>query len=99
MTSGPVNLKVVDDTLAAIESCISDLRAIPHESLAAFTADRRNPAAAESLVRRALQATFDLLRHLLAKAEGRGALEYKQVAQLGARPSNRRWTAESQVSA
>lgn len=84
MTTGPVDLKVVSDALASLASCLADLRALPHESLAEFTADRRNPAAAESLLRRALQAIFDLLRHLLAKGQGQGVLQYKQVAALAA---------------
>ena len=44
----------------------------------------RNPAAAESLVRRALQSLFDLLRHLLAKGLGKPVLEYKEIARSAA---------------
>jgi len=84
VTPGPVNLKVVDDLLGSIDSCLADLRDLPSASLAEFTADRRNPAAAESLVRRALQSLFDLLRHLLAKGQGKAVLEYKQIARRAA---------------
>lgn len=84
MTPGPVDLKVVNDALAAIGSCLADLRALPQGSFAEFAADRRNAAAAESLLRRTLQAIFDLLRHLVAKGQGHGVLEYKQVARLAA---------------
>jgi uncharacterized protein YutE (UPF0331/DUF86 family) len=84
VTPGRVDLKVVDDRLAAIESCLADLRALPSSSLDEFTADRRNPAAAESLVRRALQSLFDLLRHLLANGLGRPVLEYKEIARAAA---------------
>jgi uncharacterized protein YutE (UPF0331/DUF86 family) len=84
VTPGPMDLKVVNDALAAITSCLADLRALPQGSLAEFTADRRNPAAAESLVRRTLQTIFDLLRHLVAKGQGQGMLEYKQVARFAA---------------
>ena len=37
-------------------------------------------AAAESYLRRALEALLDLGRHVLAKGLGEGALEYKQIA-------------------
>ncbi len=37
-------------------------------------------AAAQSYVRRALEALLDLGRHVLAKGLGKGVLEYKQVA-------------------
>jgi len=55
---------------------------LPQSSLAEFLADRRNPPAAESLLRRAIQAFFDLLRHLVAKSSGRGVLEYKELARV-----------------
>jgi hypothetical protein len=54
----------------------------PWRTLAEFTGDRRNPAAAESLIRRAIEALFDVTRHLLAKGFGLGALEYRQAAEL-----------------
>jgi uncharacterized protein YutE (UPF0331/DUF86 family) len=80
MTSG----KVIGDGLETVEACLADLRLLPHTSLAEFLSDRRNPPAAESLVRRAIQALFDVLRHLLAKGYGRGVLEYKELARLAA---------------
>jgi uncharacterized protein YutE (UPF0331/DUF86 family) len=85
MTAGGVNLKVVGDGLEIVETCLTELRSLPHSSLAEFLSDRRNPPAAESLVRRAIQALFDVLRHLLAKGSGRGVLEYKELARLAAR--------------
>jgi uncharacterized protein YutE (UPF0331/DUF86 family) len=84
MTQGAINIKVVGDALEMIASCLRDLRALPQVSLAEFLADRRNPAAAESLLRRAIQAYFDLLRHLLSKTSGRGVLEYKELARAAA---------------
>jgi uncharacterized protein YutE (UPF0331/DUF86 family) len=85
MTSGEINLKVVSDSLELIATCLRDLRALPQSSLAEFLADRRNPAAAESLLRRAIQAFFDLLRHVLAKTYGQGVLEYKELAREAAK--------------
>jgi len=48
--------------------------------VAAFEADPRNAAAAESYLRRALEALLDLGRHILAKGIGKGPAEYKEVA-------------------
>ncbi len=84
MTKGPVSMKVVGDLLRSLEVCLEDLRKLPTESPEGFTVDFRNPAAAESLLRRAIQAIFDLLRHLLARGYGKGALEYKELARLAA---------------
>jgi hypothetical protein len=67
MTQGEISVKIVWDALETIASCLRDLRALPQASLAEFLLDRRNPPAAESLLRRAIQAFFDLLRHLLAR--------------------------------
>lgn len=84
MTQGGVSLKVVNDLLQTVHACLEDLRRLPAGSLAEFTADFRTPPAAESLLRRAVQALFDILRHLLAKGYGQGALEYKELARLAA---------------
>jgi uncharacterized protein YutE (UPF0331/DUF86 family) len=45
-----------------------------------FSANRRDVWAAESCLRRALEAIFDLGRHILAKGFGQGVTEYKQIA-------------------
>jgi uncharacterized protein YutE (UPF0331/DUF86 family) len=83
MTQGHVNLKVVHDRLQLIETCLDDLKSsVPVSSFEEFTADRRNAAAAESMLRRAIQSLFDLVRHLVAKAYGRGLLEYRELARL-----------------
>lgn len=82
MTPGAVDLKIVDDRLTMVAACLADLRLLPVRTLAEFSGDRRNPAAAESLIRRAIEALFDVTRHLLAKGFGLGALEYRQAAAL-----------------
>ncbi|MBI2215863.1 MAG: DUF86 domain-containing protein [Candidatus Rokubacteria bacterium] len=84
MTRGPINLKVVAERLEIVARCLDDLRAVPSSSFEEFQADRRNPAAAESLLRRAIEALFDTARHLLARAFGIGGLEYREVARLAA---------------
>jgi hypothetical protein len=68
MTQGTVDLKVVGDLLKILETCLGNLRALPQGSLQEFLSDQRNAPAAESLLRRAIQAFFDLLRHVVARA-------------------------------
>lgn len=82
MTAAVVRLKLVRERLAAVAEYVAALRALPQATETAFLADRRNPDSAESLLRRALEALFDIARHLLAKGMGKGALEYKEVARL-----------------
>jgi uncharacterized protein YutE (UPF0331/DUF86 family) len=51
-----------------------------------FLADRKNPPFAESFLRRALEAIFDIGRHILAKTYGFKDIEYKAIArELGQR--------------
>ena len=82
MTPGRVDLKVVADRARATRRMVAQLRALPAASLAEFTADFRNPAAAESLLRRAIESLLDMARHLLAKGHGIGALEYREIARV-----------------
>ncbi len=82
MTSGQIDLKVVQDRLQIVEDCLRGIRALPLVSQETFESDYRNPAAAESLLRRALEALLDVARHLLSKGFGQRSLEYRQVAQL-----------------
>lgn len=80
MTPGTVDLKVVGDRLQIVVTCLHDLRGIPHGSFDEFISDRRNPLASDAALRRALEALFDVARHLLAKGKGRAGLEYREVA-------------------
>jgi uncharacterized protein YutE (UPF0331/DUF86 family) len=66
--------------VAMIVVMLRGIDSLPLESVATFSHDGRDVAAAESYVRRALEALLDLSRHILAKGLGQGALEYKQVA-------------------
>ena len=58
------------------------LRLLPLETLEFFQADRRNPTAAEFYLRRALEAMFDLGRHILAKGFGQAVSEFKEIARV-----------------
>jgi uncharacterized protein YutE (UPF0331/DUF86 family) len=59
---------------------LAGLATLPLSSMEAFSHDPRDAAAAESFLRRALEALLDLGRHVLAKALGERTLEYKQIA-------------------
>lgn len=80
MTRGAIDLKIVRDRLEIVSVCIADLRALSRASIEEFLLDRRNPAAADSLLRRAIEAIFDTARHILAKGFGVSTLEYRDVA-------------------
>jgi uncharacterized protein YutE (UPF0331/DUF86 family) len=82
MTPGAVDLKVVGDRLQIVVSCLTDLKAIPSASIDEYISDRRNPLATDAALRRALEALFDVARHLLAKGKGLAGLEYREVANL-----------------
>ncbi len=80
MSPGKLSARVVTDRLAWVEEMLAGIRALPLEDRAAFLADQRNPWAAESCLRRALEALLDLGRHILARGFGQGATEYKEIA-------------------
>jgi uncharacterized protein YutE (UPF0331/DUF86 family) len=82
MTPGSIDLKVVGDRLRVVTQSLDDLGTIPSGSLDEFISDRRNPLAADAALRRALEALFDVARHLLAKGKGLAGLEYRAVAKL-----------------
>jgi uncharacterized protein YutE (UPF0331/DUF86 family) len=81
MTPGQISRRVVVDRIGRIETTLSDIRALSLDDEQMFRADPRNVAAAESYLRRALEALLDLGRHVLAKGFGRGVSEYKEIAQ------------------
>jgi uncharacterized protein YutE (UPF0331/DUF86 family) len=80
VTPSQLRAKVVAERAAWIHRMLADLRALPLETYAVFESDPRNPAAAESGLRRALEALLDLGRHLLAKAFGRAVIECRDMA-------------------
>lgn len=84
MTPGPIDLKIISNRLDLVDRYLVTLRTIPSVSIEQFLADERNPAAAESLLRRAIESLLDTARHLLAKGFGLGALQYREAARLSA---------------
>ena len=80
MTPGEISKKVTVDRLEWIERMIGGIQSLPLDNRDKFMADSRNLWSAESCLRRALEALFDLGRHILAKGFGYGASEFKEVA-------------------
>lgn len=80
MSPGKLNKRVIGDRLAWIDKMVAEIRALPLNSYEEFSANQRDVWAAESCLRRALEAIFDLGRHILAKGFGQGVTEYKQIA-------------------
>jgi uncharacterized protein YutE (UPF0331/DUF86 family) len=80
MTPSKIRTKTVTDAIGRVRSMVEGIRTLPMSNTAAFTEDPIVAAAAESFLRRALEALIDLGRHVLAKGFGRGVPEYKKVA-------------------
>jgi uncharacterized protein YutE (UPF0331/DUF86 family) len=59
---------------------IAQITSLPLSDRDAFMSDSRNLWTAESCLRRALEALFDVGRHILAGAFGKGVSEYKEIA-------------------
>ena len=80
MEAGSVSRRVVLDRLAWLDRMLGEIRRLPLDDREAFMADSRNAWTAESCLRRALEAIFDIGRHVLAKGFAQGSTEYKEVA-------------------
>lgn len=80
MTPGDINPKVISERLFWISKMIDSLRDLHLENKDSFLADRHKIAAAESYLRKALEALFDIGRHILAKGYAYPATEYKEIA-------------------
>ncbi len=76
-----VNRDLVEDRLTFIAKCVKALERLAAVDRAAFVSDDVRAAAAESYLRRSLEAVFDIGRHLVAKSGFRRlASEHKSIA-------------------
>jgi uncharacterized protein YutE (UPF0331/DUF86 family) len=80
MTPGRIDPNVVAQRALWISEMLSALSDLHLEDRETFLTDRHKVAAAESYLRRSLEALFDIGRHILAKGFGYPATEYKEVA-------------------
>lgn len=80
MTPRRATKRIIADRADWISRMVAEIRRLPLKSLETFKADTKNVWAAESCLRRALEAILDMGRHILAKAYKKGISEYKQIA-------------------
>jgi uncharacterized protein YutE (UPF0331/DUF86 family) len=80
MSPTKISLRIFLDRLAWVERLVAQIRQLPLSDMHTFVADPRNALAAESCLRRALEAFFDLGRHILARGFGTGVSEYREIA-------------------
>jgi uncharacterized protein YutE (UPF0331/DUF86 family) len=80
MSPGRVSQRIVADRISWVQTMLADIQSLPLESFEQFTQERRTMWAAESCMRRALEAMLDLGRHVVAKGLGKGVSEYKEIA-------------------
>lgn len=79
MSPDKVSQRIVADRMEWVQTMLSDITALPLDSFEQFTQERRTIWAAESCLRRALEAMLDLGRHVAAKGLGQGVSEYKEI--------------------
>src|SRR5205823_3941271 len=90
VTRGRVDLKVVTDRTSAIRRMVAPLRALPCARIEEFTSDFRTPAAAESLLRRTIEALMDIEASAREGARYRYArVSGNRARRIGARPRHR----------
>lgn len=80
MTKSKIRESVLSERIAWINDMISGIKTLPIESFDSFVSDKRNPASAESFLRRALESLMDTGRHILAKGFGVDAPDYKSIS-------------------
>ncbi len=79
MVISNLNIKLIEDRIGFINKAIVKLRGFSGLEENVYLAGD-TPAAAESYLRRSLEAIFDIGRHIIAKSAGKAAVEYKEIA-------------------
>lgn len=74
-----IRAAIIADRASWVRRMLEGLRSLPGESEESFQCDPRTVAAAESYVRRGLEALLDIGRHILAKGFSRAVVEYKEI--------------------
>ncbi len=80
MVPEDINGNVVTQRASWVFEMINSLKELPIENKAEFLENKHDIAAAESYLRRSLEALFDIGRHILAKKFAYPATEYKEIA-------------------
>jgi len=81
MVPATISKRIVADRFEWIDKMVEEINSLPLSDHDAFMGDSRNIWAAESCLRRALEALFDIGRYILAKGFGKGISEYKEIAE------------------
>lgn len=79
MVISNLNIKLIEDRIGFVNKAVAKLKKIASLSEGIFLGGDE-PAVAESYIRRALEAMFDIGRHITAKSAGKGIVEYKEIA-------------------
>lgn len=82
MTPTYLSRRVIVERLFLLNQLIGQIERLPLHDEDAFFADSRNIHTAESCLRRALEALFDIGRHILGKGYGVPAGSYRDIATL-----------------
>ena len=82
MTPTYLSRRVIVERLSLLNKLIGQIERLPLHDEDAFFADSRNVHTAESCLRRALEALFDIGRHILAKAFGITGGTYRNIETL-----------------
>jgi uncharacterized protein YutE (UPF0331/DUF86 family) len=80
MSPSKVSQRIALDRFAWVDRTLKEIRSLPLADRTSFLAESRNVWAAESCLRRAIEALFDIGRHVLARGFGRGDVEYREIA-------------------
>jgi len=80
MTPGKINKEVVIQRIQWVTQMIEAIKDLPIRNKEEFFKKKHNIAAAESYLRRALEALFDIGRHILVRKFAYPATEYKEIA-------------------
>jgi uncharacterized protein YutE (UPF0331/DUF86 family) len=80
MVLNQISRQIVVDRLDWVQHKLAQIHTPPLDDPRAFFADWRNPGAADASLRQALEALFDLGRHILFKGFGVGVSEYHEIA-------------------
>ena len=79
MVISNLNTKMIRDRLGFINESVQNLKRLASLGEGGFLKNDL-PAAAESYLRRSLEAMFDIGRHIIAKMAGKGVVEYRDIA-------------------
>jgi uncharacterized protein YutE (UPF0331/DUF86 family) len=79
MTPTRIRASVVTERVAWVRQMVSQATDLPLASLEIFIEDARNAGAAESFLRRGIEALLDIGRHILAKGFAIAVTEYKEI--------------------